>query len=230
MTETVNNIQNETIDEEKASLKIPVKRMDGSPTGETVELDSGLFGLEKNDHVLYLAVKAEMTNRRQGNHATLTRSMVRGGGRKPWRQKGRGAARAGTTRSPIWRSGGITFGPQPQVHEMKLPRKVKKLAKKIALSVKAQSGAIQLVEDFDLQAPKTKSIYDMLSCFKVTGRSALLMIESNKPNVVKSCSNIQRLEIRDALDASAYDILRAKNLIISRTAVDKLVGGNTGEE
>jgi large subunit ribosomal protein L4 len=230
MTETVNNIQDKAAAEEKVSLKIPVKRMDGSPTGETVELDPGLFGLEKNDHVLYLAVKAEMTNRRQGNHATLTRSMVRGGGRKPWRQKGRGAARAGTTRSPIWRSGGITFGPQPQVHEMKLPKKVKRLAKKIALSVKARSGAIQLVEDFDLLVPKTKSISDMLNCFEVTGKSALLMVDSNKPNVVKSCRNIPRLEIRDAVNASTYDILRAKHLIISRTAVDKLVGGNTGEE
>ncbi|NQU05692.1 MAG: 50S ribosomal protein L4 [Calditrichaeota bacterium] len=230
MSETANSVQNKLVAEEKASLKISVKQMDGSPTGEEVELDPEYFGLEKNDHVLYLAIKAEMTNRRQGNHSTLTRSMVRGGGRKPWRQKGRGAARAGTNNSPIWRGGGITFGPQPHIHEMKLPKKVKRLAKKIALSVKAQAGYIQLVEDFDLSVPKTKSISDMMNSFQVTGKSALLMVDGNKPNVVKSCQNIPRLEIRDVLNASTYDILRARHVIISRSAVDKLVGGNTGEE
>ena len=102
-------------------IKIPVYGMDGSKTGEEVELESGIFGLSRNDHLFYLAVKTEMTNRRQGTHSTKGRSEVRGGGRKPWRQKGRGAARVGTIRSPLWRGGGVIFGPKPTNHSMRMP-------------------------------------------------------------------------------------------------------------
>ena len=217
-------------DKKVAQLKLPVRRMDGSVTGEEFELDPSLFGLPRNDHVLYLAVKAELTNRRQGTHSTLTRTMTRGGGAKPWRQKGRGAARAGTRRSPIWRGGAITFGPQPHDYKIKLPVKVKKQARKIALSVKAQAGAIILVEDFDIQQPRTRTIASMLSSFKADGQSALLLIDGHKPAVVKSCRNIPRLEVREAMTASAYDILRARRLIISRSAVDSLSGGLADEK
>ncbi len=212
------------------SLKLPVNRMDGTPTGEEIELDPRLFGLPRNDHVLYLAVKTELKNRRQGTRSTLTRSMVRGGGRKPFRQKGRGGARAGTTSSPIWRGGGVTVGPEPQYFRMKLPAKVKKLASKVALSVKAQSGAITLVEDFDLDERKTTRIALMMGSFDASGKSARLLSEGNKPTIVKSCRNIPRLEVREAKNAAAYDILRARRLIISRSAIDSLVGGLTGEK
>jgi len=211
-------------------MKLPVRHMDGTATGEELELDTRLFGLPRNDHVLYLAVKADLANRRQGTHSTLTRSMTRGGGRKPWRQKGRGAARAGTLRSPIWRGGGITFGPQPHDHKMKLPAKVKKLARRVAFSVKAQAGAITLVEDFDLDEPRTGKIAAMLNSFDAAGKSALILMEANKPAVVKSCRNIPRLEVREAMTASTYDILRARNLIISRSALGSLVGGLTDEK
>ncbi|MDP8238639.1 MAG: 50S ribosomal protein L4 [Candidatus Hatepunaea meridiana] len=230
MADNTTTDSNLSTPEEKSSLKLPVKSMDGKPTGEEVELDPRLFGLPRNDHVLYLAVKTELTNRRQGTHATLTRAMVSGGGRKPWNQKGRGAARAGTSSSPIWRSGGITFGPQPQIHQMKLPAKVKKLARKIALSIKANSGVIDLVEDFDLAEPKTKEIASMLSSFDIAGKSILLMVGGHKPMVVMSCRNIPRLEVKEAMNASAYDILRARRIIISRTALDSLTGGLTGEK
>ncbi len=212
------------------SLKLPVNRMDGTPTGEEVSLDPRLFGLKRNDHVLYLAVKAELKNRRQGTRSTLTRSMVRGGGRKPFRQKGRGSARAGTTSSPIWRGGGVIFGPEPQYFRMKLSAKVRKLARKIALSVKAQSDSIRLVEDFDLEEPKTTRIASMMKSFDASGKSALLLVDGCKPTVVKSCRNIPRLEVREAVNASAYDILRARRLIISRSAIDSLVGGLVGEK
>ncbi len=230
MTDTEIAETNQPIDEKVSLLKLPVRRMDGSATGEELELDPCLFGLPRNDHVLYLAVKAELTNRRQGTHSTLTRTMTRGGGAKPWRQKGRGAARAGTRRSPIWRGGGITFGPQPHDYKMKLPAKVRKQARKIALSVKAQAGAIILIEDFDLEQPKTRTIALMLSSLEATGQSTLLLIDGRKPVVVKSCRNIPRLEIREATTASAYDILRARRLIISRSAVDSLSGGLAGEK
>lgn len=221
---------NQKEEKTETPFKLPVRRIDGTPTGEELELDQRLFGLPRNDHVLYLAVKAELTNRRQGTHATRTRSMVRGGGRKPWNQKGRGAARVGTIRSPIWRSGGITFGPQPHAHSMNLPAKVKKLARRVALSIKAQAGAVQLVEDFDLDQPKTGNIATMLRNFEAADRSVLLMIDGYKPNVVKSSRNIPRLEVREAMTVSTYDILRARQLIISRSAVDSLVGGFIDEK
>ena len=199
--------------------------MDGTPTGETIELDPRLFGLERNDHVLYLAVKAELSNRRQGTHATKTRALVSGGGKKPWHQKGRGTARSGSTRSPIWRAGGTMHGPQPHDHLLKLPIKVKRLARRVALSVKAQSGCIDLVEDFDYNEPKTKRISDMLKNFKVDEKSALLLVDGYKPVIVKSCRNIPRLEVRESLNASTYDIMRARRVIISRAALGSLVGG-----
>ena len=137
-------------------IKLPLRRLDGSLIGEDVELDSRVFGVPRNNHVLYLAVKAEMTNQRQGTRATLTKGLVSGGGRKPFNQKGRGTARSGSTRSPIWRGGGVIFGPQPQIFAMKLPQKVKRLARRIAFSVKCQAGAIDLVEDYQFEEPKTQ--------------------------------------------------------------------------
>ncbi len=214
----------------KALNKLPVRKIDGSPTGEQLDLDPRLFGLPRNDHVLYLAVKAEMTNQRQGTNSTKTRSEVRGGGRKPFRQKGRGAARAGTTRSPIWRSGGITFGPQPIDYSMKLPAKVKKLARKVAFSVKAQSGSIELLDDLTLDTPKTQTIANLLHNFEANGRSALLLTDKHDPVVVKSCRNIPRLVVRYCLNASTYDLLKARKVIICRSAVDSLVGGLVDEK
>ena len=215
---------------EVKSLKLPLHRTDGSTTGDEIELDPRLFGLIRNDHVLYLAVKTEMANRRQGNSSSKTRSEVRGGGRKPFRQKGRGAARAGTIRSPIWRGGGVTFGPQPHDYCMKLPRKVKRLARRVALSVKAQSGAMVLVEDFEMSQPKTSWIASMLKSFEAEGKSALLLLEGHHPDIVKSCRNIPRLEVRSGMDASAYDILRARRLIICRSVLDGLVKGLINEK
>lgn len=206
-------------------VKLPVFRMDGTETGDLVELDQRLFGIPRNDHVIYLAVKTEMTNRRQGTRATKSRSLVHGGGRKPWRQKGRGAARVGTIRSPIWRGGGTAFGPQPQDFNMKLPRKARRLARRIAFSVKAETGAIVIVEDLKFDEPKTSRIAEMLKSFDAQGNSVLLLLDENKPAVVKSCQNIQRISVRECLNASTVDILRARHLIICRSAIDILVGG-----
>jgi len=162
-------------------ISLPVKRLDGSPTGETVQLDPTLFGLPRNDHVLYLAVKVELSNKRQGTHATKTRDEVSGGGKKPWKQKGRGGARAGSNRSPVWKGGGTMHGPQPHDHLLKLPYKVKRLARRTALSVKAQNGFIDIVEDFNFDAPRTKSVADALKALNVAGNSALILTNGNKP-------------------------------------------------
>lgn len=216
MTEEVINI---------SPIKLPVHKMDGSTSGEEVVLDPRLFGLPRNNHVLYLAVKAEMAHRRQGTHSTKTRSEVRGGGRKPFRQKGRGGARAGTNRSPIWVGGGITFGPKPHEYNFKLQKKVRRLARKVAFSVKALSGSIVLVEDFAFEAPKTKRISTFLKNFEAENKSVLLLVDGNQPNIVKSCRNIQRVEVRDGVNASTRDILKARKLIILRSALNTLVGG-----
>lgn len=208
-----------------ALSNLPVYKLNGSKSSEKVSLDPKLFGLERNDHVLYLAVKAELTNRRQGTHSTKTRSQVRGGGRKPWRQKGRGTARVGTNRSPIWRGGGITFGPQPHDYSMKLPAKVKKLARKVAYSVKAQSNSIAVVEDFEMDAPKTKTISQFMNSMNLSDKPALLLTDGNKQNIVKSCRNIPYLEVRDPLNASTYDLLKANKVIICKSAVERLEGG-----
>ena len=211
-------------------MKLPVYRTDGTPSGEEVELDARLFGLPRNDHVLYLAVKNEMTNRRQGNHSTKTRAMVRGGGKKPFNQKGRGGARAGTIRSPLWRGGGITFGPQPHDHNMSMPKKAKRLARRVALSVKAQANAITLIEDFDLPQPKTKEMATILNHFEAGNMSALFIVDGDKPTIVKSCRNIPRVDVRNGINSSTYDILRAKRLIITRSALDNLVKGLVNEK
>jgi len=218
------------VPETPVSLKLPVYNMSGSATGEEIELDPRLFGLERNDHVLYLAVKAELTNRRQGTRATKTREFVSGGGKKPWKQKGRGTARSGSNRSPVWRHGGTMFGPKPTDFEMKLPIKVKRLARKVALSVKAQSGAIRLLSDVSLPEPRTRAMADMLTKFAISGGSVLLLVDGNQPVVVKSCRNIPKFEVRDGVNASTYDILKARQLLISRSALDSMVKGLVNEK
>jgi large subunit ribosomal protein L4 len=215
---------------ETSLMKLPIYRTDGTPSGEEVELDPRLFGLPRNDHVLYLAVKTEMTNKRQGTHSTKTRSEVQGGGKKPFKQKGRGAARAGSSRSPIWRGGGIIFGPKPHDYNMKMPRQAKRLARKVALSVKAQSNSITVIQDFNLEQPKTKEIAAILKTFEANGMSALFIIDGHKPIVVKSCQNIPRLEVRNGIESSTYDILRARKLLITRSALDNLVKGLVNEK
>jgi large subunit ribosomal protein L4 len=215
--------------ETSASIKLPVKRLDGSPTGEEVLLDPNVFGLPRNDHVMYLAVKAELSNRRQGTAATKTRALISGGGKKPWKQKGRGGARAGSNRSPVWKGGGTMFGPQPHYYLQFVPTRVKRLARRVALSVKAQGGFIDILEDFEFEAPKTGRIAETLRAFGAAGSSALIMIDGNKPSIVKSCRNIPRLAIRDSIGASTYDIMRARKLLICKSALEKLVGGLTSE-
>jgi len=227
------NIQDENIflpPQAPASLTVPVYKHDGSTTGEQIDLDPRVFGLERNDHVLYLAVKTEMTNKRQGTRATKTRAEVSGGGKKPWKQKGRGGARAGSNRSPVWRHGGTIFGPKPIDFQMKLPHKVKVLARKVALSLKAYAGDIKVVADIEMAAPKTRTIADMLGALKMNSTSVLFLLNGNQPIVVKSCRNIPRVEVRDSITASTFDILKARQLVISRSALDSLVKGLVSEK
>jgi large subunit ribosomal protein L4 len=214
-------------------LKLKVYARDGRETGEEVELPTEIFDIEPNDHVVYLAVKDELSNARQWTRAVKGRSQVRGGGRKPWRQKGRGTARAGTIRSPIWRGGGQIHGPQPVERKTTLPKKVKQLARKSALTYKARKDQIRIVEDVKLEAPKTKEVAAMLDALELTKVRSLLLAGDYDPVLLKSCRNIPSVQLQQSKDVSTYSIMRSKVLVIQKGALDplyKVFGHGTEEE
>ncbi len=203
-------------------MKLEVYKIDGSKSGETVELSDSIFGIEPNDHVIYLAVKAYLANRRQGTHKAKERSEVRGGGRKPWRQKGRGTARAGTIRSPLWVGGGTVFGPRPRSYRQKLNKKVMKLARKSALSYKAKADQILVIEDFDFEAPKTSKFAEILKSLNLDGKKVLLLTDETRNNLYKSGRNIPKVNILEAYKASTYDLVNNQILVIQQSAIKKI--------
>lgn len=203
-------------------MKLEVYKTDGTKTGEQVELSKDIFEIEPNDHVIYLAVKAFLANQRQGTHKAKERSEVRGGGKKPWKQKGRGGARAGTTRSPLWVGGGSIFGPKPHSYRQKINKKVNALARKSALSYKAKANQILVVEDFNYDAPKTKNFAELLNKLKLKGKKALLLTNGTQENVYKSGRNIEKVNVLEANKASAYDLLNNQVLVLQKSAVNLL--------
>ena len=204
-------------------MKLDVYKIDGSKSGETISLEKNIFGIDPNDHVIYLSVKAHLANKRQGTHKAKERNEVRGGGRKPWKQKGRGTARAGTTRSPLWVGGGTIFGPRPRNYSQNVNKKVKKLARRSALSYKAKAEQIVIVEDFNFDAPKTKDFANVLKSLKIDGKKTLLLTTENLENVYKSARNIEKVNILEATNASTYDIVNNQVLVLQKGAVEKIV-------
>jgi large subunit ribosomal protein L4 len=204
-------------------MKLDVLKVDGTQEGSSVDLVEDIFGIEPNDHVIYLAVKAYLANQRQGTHKTKERNEVSGGGRKPWKQKGRGTARAGSTRSPIWIGGGTIFGPKPRNYRQKLNKKVGKLARKSALSYKATANQIMIIEDFNYDVPKTTEFVKMLDSLKISGKKTLLLTNEHQENVYKSGRNIDKVSILEAKKVSTYDLLNNQVLLLQKSAVDKLV-------
>ena len=188
----------------------------------TFKLDDEIFGIQPNDHAIYLSVKAFLANQRQGTHKAKERSEVSGGGKKPWRQKGRGTARAGTTRSPLWIGGGTIFGPRPRDYRQKLPQKVRQLARKSALSYKAKDEQLIVVEDFSFDKPKTKDFVSMMESLKLNGKKILLLTGKNETNVYKSGRNINKVSVMEASKASTYDILNNQILVLQHTAVEAI--------
>ena len=203
-------------------MELEVYKTDGTKTGERVTLRPDVFEIEPNDHAIYQAVRLYLANQRQGTHKTKTRSEVRGGGRKPWRQKHTGRARAGSIRSPVWIGGGTIFGPQPRDYDFKLPRKVKTLARKSALSYKAKDGQILVVEDFTFQAPKTKEMVSVLKALSLDGKKTLILVPKTDGNVFKSGRNLPRVNVLEANKASTYEILNNQVLLIQKTALGVL--------
>lgn len=203
-------------------MTLEIFKTDGKPSGKKVKLDDEIFGIQPNDHAIYLSVKAFLANQRQGTHKAKERAEVRGGGKKPWRQKGRGTARAGTIRSPLWIGGGTIFGPRPRDYRQKLPQKVKQLARKSALSYKAKDEQLIVVEDFSFDKPKTKEFVSMMNALKLSGKKILLLTGKNETNVYKSGRNINKVSVMEASKASTYDILNNQILVLQQTAVDAI--------
>jgi large subunit ribosomal protein L4 len=203
-------------------MTVDVIKIDGSKSGETINLPDNIFAIEPNDHAIYLSVKAYLANQRQGTHKAKERGEVSGGGKKPWKQKGRGGARAGTTRSPLWVGGGTIFGPRPRDYRQDLPKKVKRLARKSALSYKAKDEQILIVEDFKLEQPKTKDFSKMLSALNVSGKKVLLLTETNNQNIFRSGRNIPKVKVLEASKASTYDLLNNQILIMQKSAVKEI--------
>jgi large subunit ribosomal protein L4 len=203
-------------------MEVSVLNIKGEDTGKKVVLNDAIFGIEPNDHCIYLAVKQYLAAQRQGPHKSKERSEITGSTRKLIRQKGGGGARRGDIKSPLLRGGGRVFGPRPRDYWFKLNKKVKSLARKSALSYKAQQNAIVVVEDFDFEAPKTKEGVALLNNLKVEGKKTLIVLPEVKKNVHLSVRNIQRVEVMTASALNTYKVMNANVLVVTENAL-KLV-------
>ena len=202
--------------------KVSVYDMNGKTVGE-IELSDAVFGIEPNQVVLHAAVVNYLANQRQGTQSTLTRAEVSGGGKKPWRQKGTGRARQGSTRSPQWRHGGIAFGPKPRDYRYALNKKVKRLAMLSALSAKAQSGDLIVVDSIETAEYKTKTMVAMLNALGAQ-KKALIVLPEVDAKVIKSAANIPGVKTALTNTINVYDILNCDKFIVSKAAVEKLEG------
>ncbi|KKO51402.1 50S ribosomal protein L4 [Paenibacillus sp. DMB20] len=200
--------------------KVALFNIDGGQVGE-VELNDAVFGIEPNVHVLHNAVLLQRASLRRGTHKVKGRSEVRGGGRKPWKQKGTGRARQGSIRSPQWKGGGVVFGPTPRSYTFKLPKKVRRLAIRSALSSKVLDNAIIVLDQLTLNTPKTKEFANILSNLKV-GRKALIVAPSYDDNVALSARNIPGVKFVAADGINVLDVLTYDQLIITKEAVQKV--------
>ena len=200
--------------------KVAVYDITGKQTGE-VELNDNVFGVDVNVPVMHQAVVMQLANQRQGTHATKTRGMVRGGGRKPWKQKGTGRARAGSTRSPIWVGGGTVFGPHPRSHALSMPRKARRLAIKSALSDKVNCGELLILDEILFEQPKTKAVVKMLSDFYAAEQKALIITEGDE-TVEKSARNIPGVKAIASTGLNVYDLLYHDKVFITKGAVTKI--------
>ena len=205
-------------------MEVSVLNIKGQETGRKVTLNEAIFGIEPNDHVIYLDVKQHLANRRQGTAKSKERSEISGSTRKLGRQKGGGGARHGDINSPLLIGGGRVFGPKPRDYGFKLNKKVKVLARKSALTYKAQENAIVVVEDFNMDAPKTKAFVEMAKNLKVDGKKMLLVMPESKKNVYLSARNLQKADVVLAENVNTYKILNADVLVITEESLKTIDG------
>jgi len=199
-------------------MQVDVLNIQGKATGRKVDLPEDIFGIEPNDHVIYLAVKQYLAAQRQGTHKVKTRMEVHGSSKKLHRQKGTGGSRKGNLRSPLFKGGGTIFGPKPHGYDIKLNRKVKDLAKMSALAHKAKGNAIVVVEDIKLEAPKTKQFTDVLKSLNIAGKKTLFILPEYDDNLYLSLRNVEAVEGSILADVNTYDIVNADVLVLSETA------------
>lgn len=200
-------------------MKIKLMKIDGSDTGKQATLKPDVFKIEADRYSVYQSVRQYMANQRQGTHASKGRSDVSGGGKKPFRQKGTGNARQGTIRAPHMPGGGKVFGPQPRDYGFKLNRKYSKLARKSALSIKAENKELIVVEDFALEAPKTRAVVDILNNLQLSGQKVLFLTAENDPVLHKSVRNIPYVNSLEARNVSVYDLLNSHKVVIQKSAI-----------
>lgn len=200
--------------------KVALYNAQGSEVGE-IELSDAIFGIEPNESVVHEAVVMQMASWRRGTHCTKSRGEVRGGGRKPWKQKGTGRARVGTIRSPLWRGGAIVFGPKPRSYSYSIPKKKRRLALKSVLSSKVLENEIIVVDSLDFDAPKTKEMVKVLDALKVDKKALVVTAEVDE-NVEKSARNIEGITPMNATAMNVYDILAHNKLIITKDAIAKV--------
>ena len=205
-------------------MEVSVLNINGQETGRKVTLNEAIFGIEPNDHVLYLDVKQYLANQRQGTAKAKERSEHAGSTRKLGRQKGGGGARHGDINSPLLKGGGRVFGPKPRDYRFKLNKKVKVLARKSALSYKAQENALVVLEDFSMDAPKTKEFVNITKNLKVEGKKILLLLPEVNKNVYLSARNLQRSEVMTASALNAYKVLNADVLVITEKSLESING------
>jgi large subunit ribosomal protein L4 len=203
-------------------MKLEVLNIQGSKTGKSVDLPKEVFGIEPNEHAVWLAVKAYLANQRQGTHKSKERNEIAGSTKKLHRQKGTGGSRKGDIKNPLFRGGGRIFGPKPRDYSQKLNKKVKRLARYSALSSKLANGEVLVLEDFSFDAPKTKAYLDILSALEQKGKKTLLVTTDYEQNIYLSSRNLQNAQVSRAQDLNTYDILHANTLILSEGAIAKI--------
>ncbi|MFZ0280874.1 MAG: 50S ribosomal protein L4 [Bacteroidales bacterium] len=203
-------------------MELTILNIDGKETGRKVNLNDSIFGIKPNDHAIYLDTKQFLANKRQGTHKSKQKGEVAGSTRKIKRQKGTGTARAGSIKSPLFRGGGRVFGPQPRFYGFKLNKKVKELARKSALSYKASTNNIIVLEDFNFEVPKTKEMVKFGSNLNIANKKSLIVLPEQNKNIYLSSRNVQGVEVITAGELSTYKIMRASTLVLVESAVDVL--------
>ncbi|HCI15348.1 MAG: 50S ribosomal protein L4 [Candidatus Marinimicrobia bacterium] len=199
-------------------MKLNIIKQNGGK-GSTVTVDDSVFAIKPNESVVHQAVVAELANSRQGTHASKNRSAVRGGGKKPWKQKGRGVARAGTTRSPLWKGGGVVFGPEPHKYEKRMPKKMRRLARRSVLSKRANAGELIVIDAISMSAPKTKEFVSFLSELDLLSKKVTIMVASYNDNVFLAARNLSNVYVVEATSASTYDLLDCEVLLIEKAGL-----------
>ncbi|CCZ10332.1 MULTISPECIES: 50S ribosomal protein L4 [Culturomica] len=203
-------------------MELSVLNIAGKETGRKIELNDAIFGIQPNEHAIYLDVKQYLANNRQGTHKSKQRNEVSGSTVKLKKQKGTGGARAGGIKNPLFRGGGRVFGPVPRDYSFKLNKKLKRLARKSALAVKASANAVTVVEDFSFEAPKTKQFVELINNLKVNQGNLLVVLSDVNENIVLSARNLQNVEIMRVNDLATYNIMKARNLVLVESSVKGL--------